>query len=210
MKYNDFKRKIQKFPIFSTSQIPLLARNEQVLRNQFSRWQQQGLIIKLKKGLYVLNKDDRKINPSRSFIANQLYFPSYISCEYALGYYGLIPERVVDVTSVTTKKTMKFENKFGVFDYHHLKIDCFIGFCNLKDEANLTYYIAEPEKAIVDFFYFNLYVFKSEMENIFEDSFRFQNVSELNLKKIETFAKHFNNTKLSLVTDNFCKFVKDQ
>jgi len=73
------------------------------------------LLIKLKRGLYVLNKHDRKINPSLKLLANQFYFPSYVSMEYARNFYGLIPERVYQITSVSTRKTARFKNDLGEF-----------------------------------------------------------------------------------------------
>src|SRR3989338_6477780 len=58
-----------------------------------------GLFVKLRNNFYML-KDS---NPSHYFIANKLYQPSYISLESALSYYGIIPETVYCITSVTAK-----------------------------------------------------------------------------------------------------------
>ena len=66
----------------------------------------EGLFIRLKKGLYTLQTD----LPSEEEIANKLYMPSYISFEYALGYYQLIPEMVYTITSATSKPTRKFRH----------------------------------------------------------------------------------------------------
>ncbi len=210
MKFRNFKAAIQKFPLFSTSQILSLTDNEQVLRNQLTRWEKLGLVLKLKKGLYILNSSDRKINPSKMFIANQLYSPSYLSIEYALGFYDLIPERVEVITSVTTKKTAVFENSFGTFTYQHLKTSCFNGFRELKDESNLPFFIAEPEKAVVDFFYLNLPVFRKIDPDIFSLSYRFQNVAGINTKKLKEFAKQFNSKKLKHLIQMFIEFVKSE
>lgn len=208
MKYKEFKDKIQKYPIFSSSHLPALTDNEQVLRNQLARWRRQGLVLRLKKGLYVLNKEDRKINPSRPFIASQLLSPSYLSTEYALSFYGLIPERVEDVTSVTTKKTSTFRNDFGTFHYQHIDVSCFVGFKETKDDNGYPFFIAEPEKAIVDFLYLNLFNFSEDDVNIFRESYRFQNLSGLGRQKIKMFAKVFNNKKLLKVVHSFCEFMK--
>lgn len=210
MKFRNFKTAIQNFPIFSTSQISSLTGNEQVLRNQLTRWERLGLVLKLKKGLYILNSSDRKINPSRMFIANQLYSPSYISTECALDFYGLIPERAEVTTSVTTKKTTVFENVFGRFTYQHLKTSCFNGFRELKDQMNLPFFIAEPEKAIVDFLYLNLPVFKKIDPDIFALSYRFQNVSGLNTKKLKKFSDQFYSKKLKHLIQMFVEFVKSE
>ena len=208
MKYKDFKNKIRDFPLFSSSHISIIADNEQVLRNQLTQWRKQGLLICVKKGLYILNETDRKINPSRLFIANQLLSPSYISTEYAFSFYGLIPEKVEDVTSITTKKTTFFQNVFGTFRYQHISIPTFIGFREVRDEANLPFFIAEPEKAIVDFFYLHLSNFQRDDKNIFGLSYRFQNVSELNRKRLKDSARIFGSRKLLKITNLFCEFIE--
>ena len=210
MKYKDFKNKVQNFPIFSTTHISSLTDNEQVLRNQLTKWQKQGLIFSLKKGLYILNEGDRKINPSRLFIANQLLSPSYVSCEYALSFYDLIPEKVEDVTSVTTKKTTCFKNIFGTFYYHHIKLTSFVGFRQIEDENRFPSFIAKPEKALVDFFYLNLSNFSKNDRDVFEYSYRFQNFSDLDIGKLKNFAQILSNKKLLKIVDNFCEFINSR
>ena len=90
--------------------------------------------------------------------------------EYALNFYGLIPEKVADLTSVTTKKTTRFSAQEGTFIYQHIKPGAFRGFKTFKDEANLTFFMALPEKAVVDFIYLNLEKFKVADSKIFERS----------------------------------------
>ena len=116
-------------------------------------WTEQAkkLIIKLKRGFYVLNENDRKVTPSRFYIANRLYGPSYISMESALSFYGFIPEQVSALTSVTTKKTLRIRNDSGDFLYQHIKPETFRGFKAAKDNTGFDFFIAVPEKAIVDF-----------------------------------------------------------
>jgi predicted transcriptional regulator of viral defense system len=208
MKYKEFKSKIRDFPIFSSSQINSLTSNAQVLKNQLTLWQKQGLVLRLKRELYILNEGDRKINPSRTFIANQLVSPSYISTEYALFFYGLIPEKVEDITSITTKKTTLIRNGFGAFRYQHLNATCFIGFEQVKEQGGFSFFIATPEKAVVDFLYLNLSNFKPQDQDIFKFSYRFQNTQGLRKKRLRDFAKIFNNQKLIKVVDSFCEFMK--
>lgn len=208
MKYLDFKNRFASFPLISSSILAVLEENEQVLRNQLSAWKRRGLVVELKRGLYLLNENDRKINVSRAFLANQLYPPSYISVEYALMFYDLIPERVADLTSITTKKTKSFRNALGTFAYHHLAPKCFTGFIEEKDENGYSFFIAAPEKAIVDFIYLNLNRFDTKKANIFELSYRFQNYDELDSSKLQAFAALFNSKKLIGVVNLFCDFIK--
>lgn len=210
MKYQDFKKKVRKFPFFSTSQLLSFADNEQNLKNLLTLWCKQGVIIRLKRGIYTLNEEDRLIHFSRIFIANQLVSPSYVSMEYALSYYGMIPEKVVDVTSVTTKKTVVLNNYLGTFRYQHIKNESFSGFKVFKDENGFNLFIAEPEKAIVDFFYLNLEKFKSGDKNIFGESYRLQNLKDLNREKLVTFTKSLKSKKLIKVIDCFWEYVKSE
>jgi len=208
MKYREFKSKFRKFPVISSSHIYNVAHNPQVLKNHLVRWQKMGLVLKLKRGLYILNEEDREITPSRLFLANLLYSPSYVSLEYALGFYGLIPEKVEDLTSVTTKKTIIFKNAFGVFRYQHLKDGLFFGFKEIKDENNFPIIIAEPEKAVLDFIYLNMENFKNKEADIFILSYRFQNLESLRRKMLKDFSKRYENAVVSYATEELLNLIK--
>ncbi|MFH1868331.1 MAG: hypothetical protein ABH843_05110 [Candidatus Omnitrophota bacterium] len=210
MDYLEFRNSAQGFPLVISRDIMLREKNKQAIRNQLERWSFRKLLIKLKRGVFILNQNDRKINPSRAYIANQLYAPSYVSLEYALNYYDLIPERVSDLTSITTKKTMRFVNDLGTFIYQHINPKAFRGFKALKDEAGLNFLIAEPEKALVDFFYLNLSRFQGDYSGIFEESYRLQNTEALKTKRLMEFAGLFGSKKLTRVCRGFCKFIKKE
>jgi predicted transcriptional regulator of viral defense system len=91
--------------------------------------------------------------------ANKIYKPSYISLQYALAFYGMIPETVVQLTCVTSLKTASFENGWGQFVYQNLKPSLFFGYAPYPIEhpsANGQYFLmATPEKALLDFLYLN-------------------------------------------------------
>lgn len=208
MKYLEFKNAVREFPLISSTHIFHICKETKTLKVQLSQWQKKGFIIKLKRGLYILNENDRKIEPSRIFLANALYSPSYVSTTYAFGYYDLIPERVEDVTSITTKKTAKFTNHFGTFIYQHLKTNLFFGFKEIKDENGFPVHIAEPEKAMLDFIYLNLQDFKGKKKDIFSLSYRFQNLNILKKKKLMDFARRYENKALIEVVKNLLSFIK--
>ncbi|OIO38873.1 MAG: hypothetical protein AUJ71_01995 [Candidatus Omnitrophica bacterium CG1_02_49_16] len=209
MDYAEFKKRFSKLPLIASKDAIRLEKDGQAIRNQLTRWQERGLVLKLKRGVYMLNRDDRKVEPSRIFLANRIYGPSYVSLEFALNFYGLIPERTADVTCITTKKTARFRNEFGTFIYQHIKPDAFRGFKSAKDEAGLPVFIAEPEKAVVDFVYLNLSKFKTPAKEQFAQSFRFQNTEKLNTKKIVFYAGLFNSRKLLCIVKEFCVFIKE-
>lgn len=140
------KRKIR---IFTSSQFALLFRLSQPKAKYFlDKFTQEELLTRLKRGLYSLKTDP----PGEQEIANALYRPSYISFDYALAYYNLIPEMVYEVTSATTKPTRLFTANTLAFGYYTIKTAAFTGYV-LKEEGERRFYIAEPEKAVVDYLY---------------------------------------------------------
>lgn len=114
-----------------------------------SRNLKSGLFLKLRNNYYML-KDS---HPSLYLIANKLYQPSYISLESALSHYGIIPEVVYAVTSVTTKPTREFKTPKSVFSYQRIKKSVFGGYNPVSIEGHVVL-LAEPEKALADYLYF--------------------------------------------------------
>src|SRR4030042_3425690 len=70
-------------------------------RDKITDMVRQGIIIRVKKGLYVFGDKYRRHPYSRELLANLVYGPSYVSLDYALAYYGIIPERAEALPSVT-------------------------------------------------------------------------------------------------------------
>lgn len=109
----------------------------------------QDLFIKLRNGLYALRSNP----PSELEIASRLYFPSYISLEYALAHYRIIPETVYSITSATTKITRTFVVQDKSYEFNRIKKEAYRGY-QIEKQGEATILIAEPEKALVDYLYF--------------------------------------------------------
>ena len=120
------------------------------VRDKISRLLKDGSLIRVKKGLYVLNRD-QKGPIQKEVLANLIYGPSYISLKYALSYYSLIPERVEEITSVTTQKNKLFETPLGVFSYRYLALERYSIGIHIEVASDSEHFlIASPEKAICD------------------------------------------------------------
>ena len=120
-------------------------------RAKITQLLRKGVIIRIKKGLYVFGEAYRRRPYSRELLANLIYGPSYISLEYALQYYGLIPERVEAVTSVTSGRSRKFSTPAGMFTYRQIPVHAMssgMDRAELKDGT--AFLIATPEKALAD------------------------------------------------------------
>lgn len=112
--------------------------------------EKKGLLIRLKRGLYVVSPEISGKDLSVGLVANHLYGPSYVSLHWALRFYGLIPERVNTLTSVTTRHTREFENSLGRFTFRGVSQDYFPIGVKIQEDAGLNYLLATPEKALCD------------------------------------------------------------
>ncbi|MCX6346913.1 MAG: hypothetical protein NTZ89_03090 [Actinobacteria bacterium] len=204
MRFDEFLDIYKDKPFIDSSTFPGYLENQEMLRIQVSQWRKKQYLIKLKKGLYVFSEKYRKIEINMEFIANFLVNPSYISLEYALNFYSLIPERVFTVTSITTKKTQSYSNSLGFFSYSSIKKELFLGYEFIKIQ-NYTVVIALKEKALIDYFYFNKNKFDESIESFNE--MRFQNLETLNLDKLKEFSKKFPQ-KIQKTVNLFIKYAR--
>ena len=115
---------------------------------KLSRMVKQNECFRITKGLYETKKD----TPGY-LLAGSIYGPSYISFDFALSYYGLIPEAVYTVTNATYDKKKKYENIFGIFTYRDVPKEAFPFGIKLMQDRDYYYRIAEPEKALCDKLY---------------------------------------------------------
>lgn len=146
-------------------------------KNNFGRWVKKGWLIKLKNGFYTFPELLSRPN-FQLFVANRIYRPSYVSLQSALAFYGLIPEAVFQITSVTTRKTATFENQAGTCSYLSIKPEIMFGFNRLPFDHDKSILIAKPEKALLDLLYlYPFYTTKIEIEQLrLDDSILQENV----------------------------------
>lgn len=111
---------------------------------------QKGELIRLKNGFFVIAENIENGPVPYEQIGNLLYGPSYISFEWALSQYGMIPEGVYVVTSVTTTKSKSFKTPLGTFDYVCLSYSRYAIGVDQKENFAGRYLIATPEKALAD------------------------------------------------------------
>ena len=206
MKFSEFVKIYQGAPLVDSSTFSLYSEKPQDLRRQVREWVKKGYLLSLKRGLYIFSDEWRKIQPSVLFMANFLVLPSYVSLEYALGFYELIPEKVTVITSVTTKKTKIFKNLLADFEYHSIKNDLFFGFKKEIDN-NQEFFIALPEKALLDYFYLNSH-FQGSFSEL--ESLRLQNLENLNTELLETYGLRYNKRirKIARVLTRFARKEK--
>ncbi len=120
-------------------------------RNKISDMLRQGLIVRVKKGLYVFGEEFRRHPYSKELLANLIYGPSYVSLDYALAYHGLIPESVEALTSVTTGRPRRFDTPAGLFLFRQIPLRAYeTGMVRVEAGNDQAFLIASPEKALAD------------------------------------------------------------
>jgi predicted transcriptional regulator of viral defense system len=115
-----------------------------------SRYVSKGLLVRLKRNLYVLREVwNTATKEDRFVMANFGQIPSYLSLMTALDYYGVTTQMQRDFfESVAIQRTKTFQVGETVFRYSKISKKLYFGFCK-KD----TFFIASPEKALLDAFY---------------------------------------------------------
>lgn len=124
------------------------------IQGKIKREVEKGKYIPIVRGLYETN-----INTPGYYLSSYIYGPSYLSFDYALSYYGLIPERVKTYTSATynKRKTKTYSTSFGYYVYRDIPRSAYPFQIKAIEENGYVYYIASKEKAICD----KLYTIKS-------------------------------------------------
>lgn len=180
MDFLTFKERMYPMGCFNINQVLLWEKDFD--RNNLTRWCRRGLLVKLRNQYYAF-PEYRQVPDFSRYVANRIYVPSYISLHSALSFYGMIPEEVVQLTSVTTLKTARFENDFGTFHYQNVKTPFYFGFEIKTMQSGRGLLFATPEKALLDLLYLNPY-YKTEqdMEELRLDEDYMQN--ELNIERL--------------------------
>ena len=150
MTYTQFYNQWHGLGCFSVYQVHAISPDFN--RANWHQWQRAGHIVSLRKGWYAFADYLQQPDYARYF-AGKICAPSYISLHTALSFCGIIPEAVVEITSVTTQKTCRYENAFGQFSYQTVRPRLFWGFEPKTMRDGKQYMMAMPEKAIIDLLY---------------------------------------------------------
>ena len=129
----------------------LLEKSVSNVNDKISNLVKNGELIRLKKGFYTFSRAYLTRSIDLISVANTLYTPSYVSFDYALSYYGMIPERVSEVTSATSNNEKLYETPIGRFSYKKVPLKAYsLGIDWIYDENDGGRFIATPEKALCD------------------------------------------------------------
>lgn len=200
MNFIQFKTTMREFPVFSVADVRAAFRNFD--RRRLSEWQKKGYIQKIIKGYYMFPEVDLNEKTLWS-IANKIYKPSYVSLETAMAHYGLIPESVYAITSISTRRTYSFETPVGLFSYKTMKPARFFGYTLLNGIK-----MATMEKAVLDYLYIHpgigeatdfssLRIHRGEMRR------------RIDQQRFTAYLERFGQKRLSLRAEKLLKWVEE-
>ena len=205
MKFEKLLRIARQSPIIRTGLLLVGEVNPAYLRLQLSRWVSEGKLVKLRRGVYTL-ADPYRTSPVHPFVlANAMDSASYVSCQSALAWYGLIPEHVVSVTSVTFARTRKRVNSLGTFIYRHVRSDLMLGFSNVELGGNENARVAVPEKALLDLVYFEPH----SDSPAYLRQLRLQNTEMMNNDRLFDLADRMGKPKLRRACENLVHILAE-
>ncbi len=192
-------------PVFSSSLLRTGSVNPVDIGKQLSRWVKSGKLIQIRRGLYALSERYSKTQPHPFYIANRIQRASYVSLQSALEYYGLIPEYVPAVTSVTTGRPRTFEIPLGDFIFRHIKKEFFFAYRLTDVGDNQSAFIASPEKALLDL----LYLTPGSDNPSYLRELRLQNLDRLNVEHLKTTAGSMGSRKLIRAAELMDSLIKE-
>ena len=119
-------------------------RSRKSLAVSLHRLVQRGALVRLSKGIFQTKSQTAQLE----HVANQVYYPSYLSFESALARHGILSQQPYSLTFATRKRSKKLLLGDQEVQYRQLNQKYYFGYTQTPQGA-----IAEPEKAIIDQLY---------------------------------------------------------
>jgi len=188
MRYIDFRRKMDQFAVFSLNDARMLSADFD--RRRLHEWSRKGYIRLIARGYYIFS--DIEIDDTMlELIANRVYAPSYVSLESVLSRAGLLPETVLQVTSVSTRKTRTISTDISTFSYRTIVPRLFFGYeIGVRGTK-----VANVEKAVLDYLYLHPHLrTRQDYESLRID--RQQLAARVSQQRLDKYLERFGNKAL--------------
>ncbi|MCJ7499014.1 hypothetical protein MUP29_02055 [bacterium] len=140
-------------PVFSSALLLAGHGSASQVHLQLTRWVKAGRLMQLRRGVYALTPAWRKVEPHPFVVANRLQRGSYVSLQAAMAFFGIIPEHVPAVTSVSPGRRETVKNDLGSYQFNHIGKAMLFGYSRLEVAPQQFAFTASPEKALLDLVY---------------------------------------------------------
>jgi predicted transcriptional regulator of viral defense system len=205
MEFNSLLKTVGNDPVFETSLLFAGKADPANVRLQLARWVTAGRVIRLRRGLYSIAPPYTKTRPHPFLVANRLQPASYVSLQTALAFYGLIPDTVNRVTSVTTGRPEELDTPLGSFEFRHVKPGLLFGYRSM-DVSGQAALIALPEKALLDL----VYLSPGGESKEYLAGLRLQNLDTLDMSRLDQLAARFGSPKMRVAVKNITLLAKSE
>jgi predicted transcriptional regulator of viral defense system len=205
MKYEELKRWLEKMPTFTSLDVVTLSgQSAESVAVALTRWVSAGRVERLRRGLYTLSANDRKVPLSPAYVASLLVEPSYLSGVWALANLSVIPEAVFTVTSATRSRRVDFENGSGRFTYQRIPERAWFGF-SVKEVGGGDVLFANAEKALLDTIYWSRTVWG--VERFAQERVK---AGRIDVCRLRGYAKKWSAPALLKSVEAFLKFKEEK
>lgn len=197
MRFLEFKQQFINFNVIKHQDILNAFGN--VNQSQLSSWKSKNYLKSARKGMYILSDTDADF----LLMANELN-NSYISLEFALSYYQIIPEIAASITSVSNERSEKVNNDIGNFYYHKIAPKLFCGFVLIESsiKKNRFIRIAEKEKALFDLVYF-----RGDLKNKDDFASLRLNIDKIKIAKMQKYINLVDAPQIKKRLNNFVNYL---
>jgi predicted transcriptional regulator of viral defense system len=177
-------------------------------RIQLHRWAQSGLLIPLKKGVYMTRRFFERHRRDVEFTAaiSAIILPqSYISLDFVLQQHNLLTDVTYPVTCVTPKNTRIIVNPIGTFWYRNIRSDLYNGF-TIQSYRGIRYATATLAKALFDYLYLRPVpvTYRSRKFNLAEElRLNLDEVNKVVQGEFAGWVESSESTKMNAILENF-------
>ncbi|MFC1894962.1 hypothetical protein ACFLYH_03360 [Candidatus Dependentiae bacterium] len=207
--YKNIRDLIEEWPkcfIKDIDLVMLLNRTDDARYSIIKRSIKSGLLIRIKRGLYLIKSKTKQFLPDEFELALLIYGPSFISLESALSYHGLIPETVYTITCVSTKRAKEFKTPIGLFSYKHVPAERFYTGVDRITKKNGIIFVATPWRSIADFIYTRRKNWKSLIELEQDLRIDIDSLVDYDKKTLKLLIESYPSCR---VRDNLTRFSKE-
>lgn len=206
MVFDELLGSLGQVPIFDTGFLLAGQQNPAYIQRQLTEWVRTGKLWQLRRGLYAPAPPYQKAAPHPFLVANRMVPGSYVSLQSALAYYGLIPEYVPAVTSVSARRPGRWMTPVALFIYHRIAPALLFGYERLIVGEDQTAFVAFPEKALLDLAYLQ----PGGDTPGYLSSLRLQNLEQLDLDRLGHLAERAAKPKLRRAADVIIELARQE
>jgi len=193
-------------PLFHATMLGIFQDHESHRQVQLSRWVRSGKLHQVRRGWYLIAAPYRRRDVPPEVIAATVVHPAYLSLDWALHYYDMIPEFVPNPTLITTRRTRRIAFRDRLFIYHHVRSPFFFGYRRVALDGG-TVALADREKALLDKIY--LFCLNEPLSREWLMELRLQNLDDFDLERFAAYADRLRAARFAAPVALSLRFLRE-